>query len=220
MKTQKAFTLAEVLVTLVIIGIVSVLTVPALVQEYKKKEASTRLKKFNSMMQQAIQLSEIENGPVYSWEREGNLKDDELEPDNAANAVEAKRYFEKYLKPYLKIDKIETNGKADNEIEIFFLDGSTAILHNGGCLDVNYDVNGIKLPNINGKDRYNFALCDTKSEALAYLGAEKVYWGALRQGFYHSREEMLQACIDSPIYCLPLLKYDNWEFKKDYPYKL
>ncbi len=42
---KKAFTLAEVLITLGIIGVVAAMTLPSLVGNYKKKVTVTRLKK-------------------------------------------------------------------------------------------------------------------------------------------------------------------------------
>lgn len=41
---QKAFTLAEVLITLGIIGVVAALTMPSLIGNYKKKKQSQELK--------------------------------------------------------------------------------------------------------------------------------------------------------------------------------
>lgn len=40
-----AFTLAEVLITLGIIGVVAALTIPSLIAEYKEKQIVTRVKK-------------------------------------------------------------------------------------------------------------------------------------------------------------------------------
>lgn len=44
LKLFKGFTLAEVLITLGIIGVVAALTMPALVANYKKQEAVSKLK--------------------------------------------------------------------------------------------------------------------------------------------------------------------------------
>ncbi len=43
---KKGFTLAEILITLGIIGIVAAMTIPTLISNYKKKEYSTKIKKF------------------------------------------------------------------------------------------------------------------------------------------------------------------------------
>ena len=69
-KKKAAFTLAEVLITLGIIGIVAAMTLPALMANGRKQETVARLKKFNSMMLQAILLSENDNGPYEYWNKE------------------------------------------------------------------------------------------------------------------------------------------------------
>jgi prepilin-type N-terminal cleavage/methylation domain-containing protein len=64
----KAFTLAEVLITLAVIGIVAALTMPALIANYQKKVTAIRVKHFYSMFSQAIRLSEAENGEYKNWD--------------------------------------------------------------------------------------------------------------------------------------------------------
>ena len=43
---KRSFTLAETLITLAIIGIVAALTIPSVMQNYKKHVYSARIKKF------------------------------------------------------------------------------------------------------------------------------------------------------------------------------
>jgi competence protein ComGC len=57
-----AFTLAEVLITLGIIGVVAALTMPALISNYKKKELETAFKRNYSIIQQAVGKWEFEKG--------------------------------------------------------------------------------------------------------------------------------------------------------------
>ena len=56
--SKYAFTLAEVLVTLGIIGVVAALTMPSLIQNHNKQIIETRLKKFYSTINQAILMAE------------------------------------------------------------------------------------------------------------------------------------------------------------------
>lgn len=63
MKNINGFTLSEALITLAIIGVIAAITLPSIIQKYKRLVASTRLKHFYSMMSQAILSSEIDNGP-------------------------------------------------------------------------------------------------------------------------------------------------------------
>ena len=51
---KKAFTLSEVLVTLSIISVIAVLTVPSIVKNYRYKMYSTQLQKTYSQIQTAI----------------------------------------------------------------------------------------------------------------------------------------------------------------------
>jgi len=61
MKNRKGFTLAEVLVTLAVIGIVAALTIPTLIQSSSQKQAKTSIKKAMSVLNQALAMSIAEN---------------------------------------------------------------------------------------------------------------------------------------------------------------
>jgi len=52
-QNKKGFTLAEVLITLVIIGVVVAMTIPNVINNSKKQEYSAKFKKFYSTMKQA-----------------------------------------------------------------------------------------------------------------------------------------------------------------------
>ncbi len=62
-----AFTLAEVLITLGIIGVVAALTVPVLVQKYNEKATVAKLKKIYSVLSQAFTRAVAENGQPETW---------------------------------------------------------------------------------------------------------------------------------------------------------
>ena len=64
LKKQAAFTLAEVLITLGIIGIVAAMTLPSLVANYKEKEIITKAKKDYSIIMQAFQFAQSDSGAV------------------------------------------------------------------------------------------------------------------------------------------------------------
>ena len=53
-KRKKAFTLAEVLITLSIIGVIAAMTIPTLVLNYQRNITETRIKAFYSNMTQAV----------------------------------------------------------------------------------------------------------------------------------------------------------------------
>lgn len=58
---KKAFTLAEILITLGIVGIISALTIPTLIQNYKKQVLVNQLKKAMSEISQGLQLMMAED---------------------------------------------------------------------------------------------------------------------------------------------------------------
>lgn len=104
---NKGFTLAEVLITLGIIGVVAALTMPALIANSRKTEYSSRLKKFNSTMEQAIRMSELDNGQISDWVRSGDSQQDEDgDYDFEANGKITKEFFTQYLAPYFKYTNI------------------------------------------------------------------------------------------------------------------
>lgn len=62
------FTLAEVLITLGIIGIVAAMTLPGLMQSWHDKASVTKVKKAYSLLNQAYTMSKEKNGPVSEWD--------------------------------------------------------------------------------------------------------------------------------------------------------
>ncbi len=65
---KKGFTLAEVLITLGIIGIVAAMTMPTLIQKHQEKVTVTQLKKTYSILSQALNLAVSEYGTVDNWD--------------------------------------------------------------------------------------------------------------------------------------------------------
>ncbi len=219
---KHAFTLAEVLITLGIIGVVAAMTLPTLTANYRKKESSARLKKFYSALSQAIMLSENENGPSLYWDKEKGIAD-----DNEGNNQKALKYFNKYLKPYFKQIQFDENPDIDrdedghsNKIKIYLADGTYFTFHNGDCAHVRFDVNGDKNPNTYGRDLFSFLICPP--DYTQYYMPPNRNFGPYCQPYSNcnTREKALSMCKTNNDYCTMLLMFDNWEFKEDYPYKI
>lgn len=124
---KQAFTLAEVLITLGIIGVVAALTMPALIANHKKTVVETRLAKFYSTMNQAIKMAEADYGDVNQWDKWETL----YETDDKGNkhVTTNTEYFNKYFEPYITYLKVEhKNGMTI----IYFPDGSLSTLRNNG----------------------------------------------------------------------------------------
>ena len=61
------FTLAEVLITIGIIGIVAAMTIPMLISGYKKSVVVSSLQKNLSLFSQAVKLAEAKYGFTDEW---------------------------------------------------------------------------------------------------------------------------------------------------------
>jgi prepilin-type N-terminal cleavage/methylation domain-containing protein len=116
-KTQKGFTLAEVLITLAIIGVVAALTIPSVVRNYQKQQYYTGFMKAYNSLSRAFNSSIAQNGPVATW----NIPTQDNE--------DFENFINDYFVPYLKIQKkcIGTNNEcfAQNYLS---LDGSTSFI--------------------------------------------------------------------------------------------
>ena len=84
-----AFTLAEVLITLGIIGVVAAMTMPVLIQKHTEKITVSRLKKVYSVLSQAYLYAVQENGMPEEWGIEGRDTGDTDEDNAQYNAVNA-----------------------------------------------------------------------------------------------------------------------------------
>ena len=217
-----AFTLAEVLITLGVIGIVAALTLPTVMQHYKKQEASARLKKFVSTMEQAIRLSELEYGPSIEWDKPNMVWGDDGKTDHAGQNAVINDFYNKYFKKYLKTVKIDKVAPDfDSAMTVYFGDGSTARFYNGGYIDIVFDVNGLKKPNAYCKDQFAFFLSDKNTAKENHKNSPNKAFGTFQDVEINSREALLNLSISKGYYyCTTLLEYDNWEFKDDYPFKL
>ena len=202
---------------------------PALISHHKKLETSARLKKFYTSMEQAIKLSEIDNGDSNEWIKASTQKDENGDLDYEANGKVSKEFFMTYLAPYFKYIKI-TDGQNFTDADgnktgsgtqgsVYLADGSKFAFNNGSCMDIIFDTNGDKNPNQYGRDKFVFYMCFSDSAKRSTCGNSNKALCTSRQR-YNSREEIKNVCKNSPYYCSGLLEYDSWEFKDDYPHQL
>lgn len=84
-----AFTLSEVLITLGIIGVVATLTIPQLIQNYKKSVTVNKLKSSFAILNEAVLQSVAENGEYQNWD-----------------FSDTDKFTETYILPYLKTTKV------------------------------------------------------------------------------------------------------------------
>ena len=65
---KKAFTLAEVLITLSIIGVVAAMTVPNLMSNFEKQKTIVGLKKAYSEFIQVVDRARSQHGDCNTWD--------------------------------------------------------------------------------------------------------------------------------------------------------
>ena len=99
---KAAFTLAEVLITLGIIGVVAALTIPTLIAKYQEKVTVTRLEKAYSILSQAFEQAINDHGTVDNWCDSEELNDNYKTCSNKIAEI---------MKPYLKTVKICQTGQ-------------------------------------------------------------------------------------------------------------
>lgn len=98
-----AFTLAEVLITLGIIGVVASLTMPSLIAKQKEKEYVAKLKKFNSLMNQAMLLTIQEEGEIENWGLTRYTSNEGMTDEEIAQADISRNLFADKVKKHLKV---------------------------------------------------------------------------------------------------------------------
>lgn len=223
-----AFTLAEVLITLGIIGIVAELTIPTVVSSFKKQETAVEVKKFYTTLAQTFEMSFAKNGPL------------QIETSSQV-------FFNESIKPYLKIinecnhvsgcwaDDVKTlnNGSLQQDqgnigvgssgISFQTIDGFNVAMdyYNGGTpYYINtenlsstqiqalfVDINGDKKPNIVGRDIFAFVLM-----------SENGRW--VPAGYGYSQDKINASCskTGNGVFCSSKLVSDGWQIKDDYPW--
>ncbi|MDD3237862.1 MAG: type II secretion system protein [Candidatus Gastranaerophilales bacterium] len=136
---KSAFTLAEVLITLVIIGVIAALTIPALLNNTNKEEYRTGLKKAASMLQQAANLEYAETGR------------------NSESFTNSQDWYDNFFSKRFNIvsSMPSSNSKAvhsgageSGNLTFYTADGMAFSINgaDGGCAVI-IDINGDKLPN-------------------------------------------------------------------------
>lgn len=186
-KIRGGFTLAEVLITLGIVGIIAAMTLPTLIQKYQEKQTVIALKKFYSTMEQAFISAKAEGAEPEDWATE-----------KTADGYGSEEFIS-HMKPYLKIlrdcnhDKDgcypvtsyqsisgatgSTINRANSGHTKFILNNGEAVsffLNDAKCKyktatagstkelknicgGLHVDINGQKAPNVYGRDLFYFS---------------------------------------------------------------
>mgnify|MGYP002927949453 FL=1 len=178
-RLRRAFTLAEVLITLGIIGVVAALTIPSLVANHQEKATVSQLKKAYSTMSNALVLAMNEHGTVDQWG---------LTASGAGSDITGAANFYEKISPYLVVlndcknkggcfydgyyntlgtKKEQFAGTASNFYTFTLTDGTAIAIWttqsstctndaSAICAVLFVDINGKKKPNTTGRDGFWF----------------------------------------------------------------
>ena len=239
-----AFTLAEVLITLGIIGIVAAMTIPTLIVNYQKREFASRLSQTFSVLSNAVKMAQVEYGDVASWGYQ-KYYGTTIAPDGD-NSQYVKEFAEKYFLPYLRASKnygivrlkdIGYSGFKSKDGRSYYNGNSkvyTTELSNGTIIYFTYngsttEIDGVTtsfisdpiiLIDVNGKASPNIAGRDVFNYRLS-TSSNKL----IPEGSGNKRPKLLEFCSNNPegkvwynLYCTALIQMDGWKFAKDYPW--
>jgi len=235
---KKAFTLAEVLITLVIIGVIAALTIPNVINDYQKRETVSRLKKAYSALCNAVKLAELNTG------------------DSASNwdfDLDGKDFFDRYLRPYIATAQPNSLAEYQEKARVKYLNGQdctaeswclqnpstgsnyNAVLSDGTLMIIEayhkdtsvakvviFDLNGLKNPNKIGRDIFAFIIQKNEKQVVP-MGAH-IGHSPTNSGEDFTRANILgnlnQSCNANQKgeYCAGLIMIDSWQIKNDYPW--
>lgn len=165
-KTKAGFTLAEVLVTLGIIGVISAMTIPSLITKYNERATVTKVKEVYSIIAQAMLLVEPEYGTPETWgldtsfytrqnaEKIGEVMKHGLKlsldcgiQDPHKQCVTQNRY------PYLRGSGTTSSYNGDGFYKVVLSNGTHMWMGSTrNQVDFFFDVNGSLSPNVVGRD--------------------------------------------------------------------
>ncbi len=214
---KKGFTMAEVLITLGILGVVIAMTLPGLMEGYEKKVTANKLKKFYTVMMQAIMLAENVNGELQSWMP---TQDQVMSGEGLEDWYNM--YLDKHISSLHK-EVIKSNGR---DFQVTFLDGSgfngyissTKLIYFMYCTDIKY----CGIERYDGRHSFLFSIASDYPEK---------FFASAPSYKQKTRELLLDSCAkgnaDDPLVsikdkrhaCARLIQYDGWEIKKDYPWR-
>ena len=222
-----AFTLAEVLITLGIIGVVAAMTLPTLIESHNRQVVETRLEKFYSTINQAIVRAEVDFGDRSDWYQDtNNIETDENgKLINGSSGVE--KWWNTYLAPYVKTVGIDY----DNGLPVFkFADGSCLKANQATAMRdwIYYTTSRdrcIKMAgseeNSRGVCSFSFMYVPTADSPYFYKKGFEPYksgWNGTESGLYNACKKSDNK-MDKSL-CGALIQYNGWKIPKNYPLKV
>ncbi len=226
--------MAEVLITLGIIGVVAALTMPSLVMHHKKRVVETRLAKFYSNINQAITMSEVENGDKKDWLRMEILDDNGESVNDDTQAITSEEWFNKYLAKYINVIKTENSETAENKYDLYFSDGSMVTFSGSSWIFYpeakDYKLSKNNDTGFNDRNRKDNGKSNFTFKFLTYNNKMPYYYNKGVEPFtdgYHGDINTLKnnsalgcyaQATNEHAYCTELIRRNGWKIPDDYPW--
>ena len=190
MKKNRAFTLAEILITLGIIGIVAAMTIPTLMTKIQTKKTVSQLRTTQSILSQAFRMAEEENGAPSSWEFKRNDNDSTLIADKIRPyikiAVDCKREksekcFSYSAHKHLAGDNDFSYATKSNYYKFILINGVSVTFrgpygNEKDAILIIVDLNGKLPPNVYGKDSFYFVYTNSTLLPVGAPDCSKYIW--------------------------------------------
>ena len=171
LKGFRGFTLAEVLITLVIIGVIAAMTIPTLINKTDKQEYVNRFKKGHAVLVQALNLAQAQNGPLSIWDWSSQQSGfDNVEnyivphlqiAENCKNTTNCNLNYDWKTLSGSSWFNFKTNTSQykivlNDGFAVVFYPRTSCVENSTKCMDIHIDVNGPKGPNKRGRDIFSF----------------------------------------------------------------
>ncbi len=232
------FTLAEVLITLGVIGVVAAMTIPALITKCNEIAATARLKKAYATIINAEKLAVSDYGTPDGWD----LSLGKGQGSNLNNQSSGETFWNTYYFPYLKNVSEPENYKI---YKYHNINGNTfncsvfkrTIFPDGSCINhhinnqfywLSYDVNCAAPPNTIGKDIWDIAEFNWSSYVAqrSTFDTDKLVRAAIPflrdlRDKPNLHSEYINECKSytcsggAPSRCFAVFVSEGWEFPKD-----
>ena len=228
---KAAFTLAEVLITLGIIGVVAAMTMPTLIMQHQKKVFVTRVKQTYSIVSNALLSSVADNGAPNTW----NFGDDVVVSGNEGvdqlNSPEnVERIAKTYFAPYFKSIK---EGRDDSGTYYINLsNGTTLTFYTDGNIENDvYSIGTIYVVASFDGNTTNYFDTSRDYSRKDVIMKVNISDGYAKLNFFNWGDNTRTGIINAKYGCRKevekylrfgcgkLIQFDGWEIKEDYPWR-
>lgn len=242
-KKSLAFTLAEVLITIGVIGVVAAITLPSLITKSRKVMVENRLKDTYSILANATRLAEGEFG--------ADIDPSEKITGNGFSSAKSKLVFDTYFRPFIKINYEYPQNECVELTKTYGANKSQSSMYvdsNGACYNL---LNGVSIifwagrkddtspyvmpvimklqpaknKSFDGIDTFGLQIESTDnglvvSSGLSQIGADISDDNLVKQcGSSSGRVYFDGYAWSRSMFCFELIKRNGWKIPANYPLK-